>query len=184
VSSVPVLETPRLRLRRHELSDFAATERLWGDPSVVRYIGGVPALRSEAWARLLRYVGHWELQGYGYWLVEERATGAFVGEVGLAEARREIVPSIEGIPEAGWVLAPAMQGKGYAGEALDRVLRWSDTERGFPETVCLIAPEHVRSIRTAERAGFAFWKAGVYRDRPASIYRRLNSRTPRGPEGR
>ena len=42
-----------------------------------------PATREEAWARLLRYAGHWALLGYGFWLVEDRTTGSFVGEVGV-----------------------------------------------------------------------------------------------------
>ena len=46
------------------------------------------------------------LLGFGYWLVEERATGAFVGEVGLADFRRELEPGFGDAPEAGWVLIP------------------------------------------------------------------------------
>ena len=41
------------------------------------------------------------------------ATGAFVGEVGFQERRRDIVPSMEGTLETGWGLRPAAHGKGY-----------------------------------------------------------------------
>ena len=61
----PVLETPRLLLRPHTLDDFPATFAMWSDPEVVRFIGGRPFTREEAWARLLRYVGHWTMLGYG-----------------------------------------------------------------------------------------------------------------------
>jgi len=43
---------------------------------------------------LLRYAGHWALAGYGYWIVEERESGRPVGEVGLADFRREISPPL------------------------------------------------------------------------------------------
>ena len=99
--SVPVIETQRLRLRGHRLDDFEACAVLWGDPIVTRFIGGKPSTREESWARLLRNVGHWSLLGFGYWVVEDRATGQFAGEIGFSDFRRDITPSLEGIPESG-----------------------------------------------------------------------------------
>jgi len=50
LSKVPVLETPRLRLRRPEAGDFEAYAALCADPEVMRYIGeGVPLNRRRAW---------------------------------------------------------------------------------------------------------------------------------------
>ena len=89
---VPVLETERLRLRGHRLDDFAASSAMWADEVVTRYIGGRPFTEEEVWARLLRYVGHWALVGYGYWVLEEKATGAFVGEMGFGDFKRDIQP--------------------------------------------------------------------------------------------
>ena len=43
--------------------------------------------------------------GFGFWALEEKATGAFAGEMGFAEFKREIDPPILGTPEIGWVLA-------------------------------------------------------------------------------
>ena len=77
---IPVLETERLILRGHCLEDFGSCAALWSDSGVTRYIGGVPLNAEDAWSRLLRYKGHWELLGFGYWVVEERVSGAFVGE--------------------------------------------------------------------------------------------------------
>ena len=53
------------------MDDFAHTSALWGDASVVRYMGGKPLSVEECWARFLRYFGHWSLLGFGYWVVEE-----------------------------------------------------------------------------------------------------------------
>jgi hypothetical protein len=91
---------------------------MWCDPAVTAYTSKQAATEAQTWARILTYVGHWATLGFGYWVVEERDTGAFVGEVGFADFRREVTPSIGGIPEGGWVLSPAMRGRGYASEAL------------------------------------------------------------------
>src|ERR1035438_6884930 len=99
---VPVIETERLRLRGHRLEDLDACAAMWADPVVTRHIGGRPFAREEVWARLLRYRGHWSYLGYGFWLIEDRFTGEFLGETGFAEFKRAITPSMERTPEIAW----------------------------------------------------------------------------------
>src|SRR6516164_9863847 len=96
---VPVIETERLKLRGHRVDDFARSAAMWADPEVYRYIGGKPHTEEEAWTKLLRYVGHWALLGFGYWVVEEKASGNFAGEIGFADYKRDLRPSLEGVPE-------------------------------------------------------------------------------------
>ncbi|MBC5829619.1 MAG: GNAT family N-acetyltransferase [Candidatus Eremiobacteraeota bacterium] len=100
----PLIETPRLRMRPHRLDDFDDMATMWADPRVVEHITGTPSTREQSWARLLRYAGHWAMMDFGYWAVEERESGAFIGEVGFADYHREIEPSLNGIPELGWIL--------------------------------------------------------------------------------
>jgi RimJ/RimL family protein N-acetyltransferase len=152
--TAPVLETERLRLRGHETGDFERLAELWGDPRTVEFIGRKPSSGEEAWARLLRYAGLWTLMGFGYWVVEEKATGEYLGECGFAEYRREIEPSIVGRPEAGWVFAASAQGKGYATEAMRAVLAWGRVRFGDEGAVCLVDPENRASLRVAEKLGF------------------------------
>ena len=104
-AEVPDLETARLKLRGHRLDDFLHSAAMWADPNVTRYIGGKPLTEEEAWTKFLRYAGHWRLLGFGYWAVEERVTGSFVGELGFADYKRDLQPSLNGAPEIGWVLA-------------------------------------------------------------------------------
>lgn len=151
---IPVLETPRLRLRGHERTDFNASMAMWCEPAIYRYISGKPASRSDSWGRLLRYTGHWMHCKFGYWVVEELHSGQFVGEVGFGDFRRDMTPSIEGTLEAGWCLASAHHGKGYALEAVQEIINWArDT---FPEKqiTCIIHPENAASIKVAQKAGF------------------------------
>lgn len=151
---VPVVETERLLLRGHRLDDFPACAALWADPAVTRFIAARPSTEEEAWARFLRYAGHWAVMGFGYWAVEERATGRTVGDLGFAAYRRATEPPLGDDPELGWVLSAAAAGRGYATEAASAALAWGDRAFGGRRTVCIVAPEHARSLRVAEKVGY------------------------------
>jgi len=172
---VPVIETERLRLRAHRSDDFAACSAMWALPEVVRYIGGKPFSGEEVWSRVLRYAGHWQWMGFGFWALEEKATGAFAGDMGFAEFKRDIEPSIQGIPEIGWVLAPHAQGKGYATEAVRAIVGWGDQHFDRARTVCLIHPENLPSVRVAEKCGYKEFQRTAYKGEPTIIFERLTS---------
>ena len=163
IDIAPVLETPRLRLRPHRREDFDESAAMWADETVVRHITGRPATREEAWSRLLRYAGHWPLLGFGYWVVEAREDGRFVGEVGFADFQRDLTPAPRGRPEAGWVLKASEHGQGFATEAVTGMLNWGDRYLPGPETFCMVAPQHVASIRVARRVGYGQDLTGTYR---------------------
>ena len=86
--SPPVLQTARLKLRGHRIEDISALAAMWADPTVTQYIGGTPATSEESWTRLLRYIGHWTLMGFGYWAIEQKETARYIGEAGFADHRR------------------------------------------------------------------------------------------------
>ena len=166
------IETERLLLREHTLQDFDALHAMWSEPAVYRHIIGRPSTREEAWNRLLRYSGHWRLLGYGYWVVEERATAAFVGEMGFADFHRDMDPPLEGRPELGWILKKSAHGKGYATEALTAIAAWGDAHFGEKETACMIAPENTASIRVAEKIGFVEKLQTTYKGEPTLVFYR------------
>ena len=167
---IPGFETERLVFRGQTLADFADSAAMWASPEVTRFIGGKPNTREESWARLCRNLGHWDLNGYGYWVVRERG-GRFVGEVGFADWKREIVPPLDA-PEAGWVLAPDQFGKGYGTEAVRGALAWAEKHFGHSRSVCIIDPGNEKSVRVAEKCGYARHGEGLYKGHPAMIYRR------------
>ena len=162
MSIAPTLETDRLILRAHTLDDFNDCASLWADPAVVRYISGKPSSREETWSRLLRYIGHWQALGFGYWVVQEKHTGLFLGEVGFADYKREITPSLEGQAEAGWVIAKVAHGRGIGEEAVRCMLDWADSHLAGREIVCIIDPAHQASIRLAHKVGFSFVVTTTY----------------------
>jgi len=171
-TQVPVLETERLRMCGHRLEDFADCAAMWADPVVTRHIGGKPFSEEEVWTRLLRYVGHWTLMGFGYWAIEERDTGNFVGELGFADYKRDIVPSIKGVPELGWALVSRVHGKGYATEAVRAAVAWGEAHFGPARTVCIIHPENLASIRVAEKCGYQEFQRTTYKGHPTIIFDR------------
>lgn len=170
--AVPVLTTDRLTLRGHDASDFADCMTLWTDPEVTRYISGQPSTEEEVWARLLRIVGHWALMGFGYWMVREKATDRFVGAVGFIEGRRDLVPSIVGAPELGWVLTPAAHGKGFATEAVRAALAWGEAHFGSARTVCMIDPQNLPSLRVAEKVGYREFARTTYKGEATILFER------------
>ncbi len=159
---VPILETERLVLRGHRTDDFADSAAMWADPQVVAHISGTPSTAEQSWSRLLRYSGHWQHLGFGYWVVEAKADGAFIGEVGFADYRRDTMPSIDGMPEAGWALKTAAHGMGYATEAVAAMVDWADRNLASERTICLLDPTYSASINVARKAGYADGVIGTY----------------------
>ena len=86
------------------------------------------------------------------------------------------MPSIEGMPEMGWIFAPHAQGQGYAFEAVTAALHWADEALAGREIPAIIDPGNSASIHLAERAGFGCREEAVYRGAPILLFRRQNRR--------
>lgn len=157
-SNIPVLHTQRLRLRAFSLGDLPAACALWSDEDVVRFIGGKPRTEAEVWTAAARSFGHWALLGYGFWAIADKASDAYLGEIGYLEALRDLQPPHDShwidAPEAGWALAQAAWGQGFASEALEAISLWSDQNLAAKHTLCLIDPEHSASQKVAEKNGY------------------------------
>ncbi|HVF86411.1 MAG TPA: GNAT family N-acetyltransferase [Pyrinomonadaceae bacterium] len=141
------LETERLTLRMFRDDDLDNYAKICADPEVMRYLGGKPMNRVEAWRQIAFFVGHWHLRGYGLWAVEEKASGNLVGRIGFLNP--------EGWPgfEIGWTLGREYWGKGYATEGARRALQYAFTELNREHVISLIHPDNQPSIHVAERLG-------------------------------
>jgi RimJ/RimL family protein N-acetyltransferase len=104
---------------------------------------------SDAVARRLR--DKIAERGYGLWAAEERASGEFIGFIGLQPpaAQLPFSPCIE----IGWRLARAYWGKGYASEGARASLRAGFAELGLDEIVSFTALHNRRSRAVMERIG-------------------------------
>jgi RimJ/RimL family protein N-acetyltransferase len=108
---------------------------------------GGPVDRVGAWKMFAMGVAQWVLSGFGVWSVEDRATGAYCGDVGLLHPAH--YPEIE----LGWTLVAEAEGRGIACEAAVAARDWAYATLGLKTLVSYIDPENARSIRLAERLG-------------------------------
>jgi len=175
VTIIPVVTTARLRLRPHTPADIDAATAMWADPAVTRFTGNRAFSREESWARLLRFTGNWAWFGYGFWAVEEVETGAYIGQLGMAEFTRATVPTLALVPEVGWSFVAAAHGRGFASEGVRAALAWADANVAADRTMCLIDPGNAVSIRVARRCGFGEISSVVYKGS-----RSLRFERPRG----
>jgi len=141
------LETERLRFRMPRESDFPTYEKWQANIEIQRYLGGKTMDRVQAWRHLAYLVGHWAFRGYGYYAVEEKATGQLVGRVGFTNQI--------GWPgfELGWTIAPEYQGRGYATEAARMLLPYAFDVLDQPHVISLIHPDNTPSRKVAEKLG-------------------------------
>ena len=168
----PTLETERLILREFTKQDLDAHAATLGDEEVMRFIGGKPMNREDAWRRLLSSVGMWSLIGMGAWAVELKSDRRMVGHVGFFQFERALDPQILGEPEMGWIFDRSVHGQGIAFEACSAALDWADRELAPQSYPAIIDLENKPSMKLAERLGFTREADGTYRDSPIAIYRR------------
>jgi len=144
--TIPTVETERLILRGWREEDFEPFARFMADPDVTRYLNGVQS-RSDAWRILATTIGHWVLRGFGFWAVERKSDGAFIGRIGLL--RPEGWPGME----VGWTLGREYWGQGYATEAAKASLDYGFLNYDVPKLISMIDPDNRASQRVAERLG-------------------------------
>ncbi|GGE91569.1 GNAT family N-acetyltransferase [Sphingomonas prati] len=179
----PVLTTARTRLRPYGVADFAARAALGAMPDFYRFTSGAAASEEESWHRVLRYIGHWAVFGFGFFVVEDRVSGRFLGEAGAMDFRRGIGGGFGSLPELGWGFVPDVHGTGIAGEAVHAVLAWLDGGAGRAGTVCMIGLENHASHRLATRVGYVGSGSEEYHGRPVATYARAAGATFASPPG-
>lgn len=164
--SIPVLETPRLRMRELRESDFPAYAAMMSNPDVARYLADGRALTPvEAWRQMAVFIGHWWLRGFGVWAVEERATGNFIGRIGCFQP--------EGWPgfEICYTLDRPAWGKGYASEGAAKALDYARTVLERRDICSVIRPQNEGSKHVAIKLGATLAETVEFYGAPALIYR-------------
>lgn len=141
-----IIQTDRLTLRRWNANDFDSIAAFYADEANAKYVGGVKD-PDGAWRALALHMGHWELMGFGYWAAEEKASGEFVGCIGLWKSA--------GWPELelGYWLVPEHQGKGYAYEAANECKAYARDQLKAASLVSYINAANMPSITLAEKMG-------------------------------
>ncbi|MHA6346821.1 GNAT family N-acetyltransferase [Roseivivax sp. CAU 1761] len=161
--AVPGIRTDRLCLREARSSDLDAFARFYSEERS-RFVGG-PLDRAETWTWLLRVAGHWQLRGYGLWVVARAVTGEPIGHAGIVHHFDWPEPELAFSIFAGW------EGKGYAREAAIAARRAAAERYGIRRPASFIAPDNFRSLRLAERLGASFETETTLRHRPVLVFR-------------
>lgn len=144
-ADIPVIETERLRLCAPAAHHIAA-EAAFMASDRAQFVGG-PLDAEQTWRSWAGVIGHWVLRGYGFWAVEDRATGDYYGHVGCW------CPEGWPEPEIGWSVMANAEGKGIAREAAIAARDHAYGAFGWTTAISLIAPQNARSIALAERLG-------------------------------
>ena len=164
-SSLFILETERLVLRRQIASDLEFLIGLWSDPEVTRHLGGP---RDQAWLRSVFQETEDDPFGeeFDLWPVVEKASGLPVGHCGLLPKAVDGEPEIE----LNYILSPGAWGKGYA-KAIGAAIRdCAFHQMGLHRLIALIDPANAASERVASSIGMHLEKEST---RPDGALRRV-----------
>jgi RimJ/RimL family protein N-acetyltransferase len=153
--------TERLIMRGWRESDLAPWVAMNADPEVRRYLGP-PLTPGQAEAWVLNFQDDLDRRGFGFWAVEVRASGEFIGFTGLGILDDEM--PVAGSVELAWRLARAAWGHGYATEAARAAMGYGFGSLDLPEVVAVTMAENLRSRAVMERIGMTRDPGGDFED--------------------
>lgn len=144
------LQTPRLILRQWQESDTAPFIQMCADDQVMRYF--LKKLNAdEAIAFMNRLRDAIDTRGWGLFAVELKATGEFIGFIGLHIHPPEF--EIADTPEIGWRLLPQYWHQGYATEDAKAVLKYAFRNLRLDKVISFTACQNTASERVMQRIG-------------------------------
>lgn len=144
MTHIPQLDTRRLILKGPEAKDYPDFKATFSSYRS-RFMGG-PLNGYEAWMLYAAEIGHWEIRGFGMWMIHLRDSDETVGMAG------GWFPAKWPERELAWIIWPDKAGKGFALEAMHGVRRHYYAT-GWDGAVSYIDPKNLDSIRLAERLG-------------------------------
>jgi len=146
------LRTARLLLRRWRASDREDFAALNADPEVMRYFPSTMD-REASDALVDRIEQHFDTEGWGFWALEVRSTGQFIGFTGLNSVPDDL--PVDGDVEVGWRLAAQAWHQGYATEAAHAAVLAGFTQLGLSEIVSFTALANAPSRAVMRRIGMS-----------------------------
>ncbi len=144
------LETERLLLRAWKNEDVETYYQINQDPKVIEFLLG-PMSKEQVEKFIVDKNQTLREENYTLWALEEKATGAMIGCIGIQE-----IPSL--IPFAGkmeiaWRLGSQYWGNGYAPEGAHAVLDYAFETLGFEDIFSFTTTTNKRSQRVMEKIG-------------------------------
>ncbi len=161
--TIPTLETKRLILRGPEPQDYPDFKATFTSYRA-RFMGG-PLNAYESWMLYAAEIGHWQIRGYGMWMIHDKVTDETYGMAGGWK------PAQWPEQELAWVIWPDAAGHGYALEAVSAARDYFYNQLGWDGAVSYIDPKNLASIRLAERLGATKDKTAKTIDGNDAVYR-------------
>lgn len=153
--AAPRLSGGGVILRAWQLADFTPFCDMLRDPTTESTIGIPERLTdsAEAWRSFLVVIGHWQVNGFGEWVVCKEEGEEFVGYAGFW------LPLGASCVEISWCIHPNFRRRGYARAAAMAAMRcWKndalDSLRGVP-VIANIADGNHASERVAQSLGMS-----------------------------
>jgi len=150
LSRFPLLETERLMLRQTNVGDANGMFMMRSSVEVMKYIP-VPLATdiSEAEEYILSLQERMENKECINWTLTLKETGEMIGTIGFYRMELQHYRT-----EIGYMLLPKFYGKGYASEAVQRLVDFGCKDLGFHSIEAVIYPENMGSQRVLEKCGF------------------------------
>jgi RimJ/RimL family protein N-acetyltransferase len=159
------LDTDRLRLRPYRVEDQDDLFGIIGDAETMRFYPR-PYTREETLGWITDQLERYERDGFGLWVIEDKADGGFLGNCGPA------IRTVEGQDEVelGWHVKRSAWGRGIAPEAAAACRDHSLGVLGIDRLISLVRPENGPSRRVAEKIGMRVDRMADYKGIPHLVY--------------
>jgi [ribosomal protein S5]-alanine N-acetyltransferase len=149
----PILETPRLILRKLNLGDVDALARLYADPEVRRYFPEGTLTYAETQEEVAWIIEHqYGQHGYGLWATLFKETGAFIGRCGLIPWHLPDRPDQLEV-EVAYLLDKPYWRQGLGTEAALAIRDYGFHQLHLPRLICMMYPQNVASHKVALNMG-------------------------------
>lgn len=161
---IPILETERLRLRPPNKTDLQDNFQLSCDPEVMRYITpgriqNIQEARQDLYRRIKLSRG-----AYGYWVVEEKQSGLFIGWIVLKE-----LDQTKDF-ELGFRFHKTQWGRGFATEAGKKMIAYAFEVLQLEQVKAVVMPKNEASRKALEKIGFQLASFGRYYNAHCAVY--------------
>ena len=149
----PVIETPRLRLRRVLRADVDDLLEATSDPRVSKYEPWGPYDREETVQMLENIIAQLESGLCTEWAVEHKEDAKVLGLVHLNK-----VDFFHRSAEIGYWLSRKCWGRGYATEGVRALTEYAIKTLRMDEIIAVCHPENAASLRVLEKIGMKHQK--------------------------
>jgi len=142
--------TERLVIRPYTEEDFEPLYAFFSDEEATRLLDMTPEQKSAEGTRALldTVISSYETEDPIFAMViAEKGSGKYLGSCGMAPD--EETPDTQMF----YTLLPEHQGKGYATEAVMRLIEHAFVDLGLEKLVASMASENVPSVKLAKRVG-------------------------------